>query len=225
MLGRFDEVVATADEGGVFAEQSGLSRTAGAFLRGNKIEALMRSGRWDEALSLAAPTTEASGVFGGTLMLYRAEMHILAGRRREAEQELRDARAVLGATGVPQYAYPFATTEAQIALLANDSDRASEIVQRVLETAVSEDANRYVWPVMWLGARIEADRGAGVSHAVQRTALHELAVVLNTLVASDNGYKALAQAEYSRLTGDDTVAAWRDAVAATCEMNEPHPRA
>ena len=60
MLGRFDEVVALADEGGVFAEQSGLSRTAGAFLRGNKIEALMRSGRWDEALSLAAPTTEAS---------------------------------------------------------------------------------------------------------------------------------------------------------------------
>ena len=69
-------------------------------------------------------------------MLYRAEMHILAGRRREAEQELRDARAALGATGVPQYAYPFATIEAQIALLAGDPDRASEIVQRVLETNV-----------------------------------------------------------------------------------------
>jgi tetratricopeptide (TPR) repeat protein len=95
MLGRFDEVVATADEGGAFAEQSGLSRTAGAFLRGNKVEALTRSGRWDEALSLAVPKTEASGVFGGTLMLYRAEMHILAGRRREAEQELRDARGAL----------------------------------------------------------------------------------------------------------------------------------
>jgi DNA-binding CsgD family transcriptional regulator len=226
MLGRFDEVVAVADEGGVFAEQSGLSRTAGAFLRGNKIEALMRSGRWDEALSLAAPTTEASGVFGGTLMLYRAEMHILAGRRREAEQELRDARAALGATGVPQYAYPFATTEAQIALLSNDPERASEIVQLVLETNISEDANRYVWPVMWLGARIEADRGAGVSHAVQRgNALRELVVVLNTRVVSDNGYKALAEAEYSRLIGGDTVAAWRDAVVATGEMNEPHPRA
>jgi len=47
MLGRFDEVLATADEGGTFAEQSGLSRTAGAFLRGNRVEALMRSGRWD----------------------------------------------------------------------------------------------------------------------------------------------------------------------------------
>ena len=41
------------------------------------------------------------------------------------------------------------------------------------------------------------------------TALHEHAVVLNTRVASDNGYKALAQAEYSRLIGGDTVTAWR----------------
>ena len=57
------------------------------------------------------------------------------------------------------------------------------------------------------------------------TALHELAVVLNTRVASDNGYKALAEAEYSRLIGGDTVSAWRNAVAATGEMNEPHPRA
>jgi DNA-binding NarL/FixJ family response regulator len=224
MLGRFDDVVTTADEGGAFAEQSGLSRTAGAFLRGNKVEALMRSGRWDEALSLAVPKTEASGVFGGTLMLYRAEMHILAGRRREAEQELRDARGALGATGVPQYAYPFATTEAQIALLAGDLDRASEIVQRVLEPNVAKDANRYVWPVMWLGARIEADRGASAQHAVQRAgALHELAVRMSTRVPSDHGYEALAEAEYSRLVGDDTVAAWGVAVTATRQMNEPHP--
>jgi DNA-binding NarL/FixJ family response regulator len=226
MLGRFDDVLTLADEGGVFAEQSGLSRTAGAFLRGNKIEALMRSGRWDEALSLAAPKTEASGVFGGTLMLYRAEMHILAGRRREAEQELRDARGALGATGVPQYAYPFATIEAQIALLAGDTDRAAEIVQRVLDSKVSEDANRYVWPVMWLRARIEADRGAGASDAVQRdAALHEVAGGLTTLVASDIGYKALVDAERVRLVGGDGVTAWGDAVTATRQMHEPYPLA
>ena len=112
-------------------------------------------------------------MFGGTLMLYRAEMHILAGRRREAEQELRDARGALGATGVPQYAYPLATIEAQVALLAGDPDRASEIVRRVLESHVAEDTNRYVWPAMWLGARIEADRGAGAPDA--RTTRHRIA--------------------------------------------------
>jgi DNA-binding NarL/FixJ family response regulator len=226
MLGRFDDVLTLADEGGVFAEQSGLSRTVGAFLRGNKIEALMRSGRWDEALSLAAPKTEASGVFGGTLMLYRAEMHVLAGRRREAEQELRDARGALGATGVPQYAFPFATIEAQIAMLAGDLDRASETVQGVLDSKVSEDASRYVWPAMWLGARIEADRGAGAPGAVQRgTAWHEVAAGLTTLVASDIGYKALVEAEHVRLVGGDAVTAWGDAVTATRQMHEPYPLA
>jgi DNA-binding CsgD family transcriptional regulator len=79
---------------------------------------------------------------------------------------------------------------------------------------------------MWLGARIEADRGAGAPDALRHgTALHEHALVLNTRVASDNGYKALAQAEYSRLIGGDTVTAWVAALAATGEMNEPHPRA
>ena len=223
MLGRFDEVVATVDEGAAFAEQSGLSRTAGAFLRGNKVEALVRSGRWDEAMSQARAKTEASAVFGGTLMLSRAELHILAGRRREAEQELRDARGALGAPGAPQYAYPLAAVEAGIARLAGDLDRASEIVQRVLSGELTSDVDRYRWPVVWLGARIEADRGPKAEHAVQRAgALHELAAGMSTRVPSDHGYKALAAAEYARLHGSDVVTAWGEAVAACRQTNEPH---
>jgi len=159
-------------------------------------------------------------------MLYRAEMHILAGRRREAEQELRDARGALGAPGVPQYAYPLATTEAQIALLAGDLDRASEIMQQVLATGVAKDADRYRWPAVWLGSRIEADRGPEAAHAADRAAaLHKLATAMNAHVPSDHGYKALSEAEYSRLLGGDTVTAWSDAVTATRQMNEPHPLA
>jgi hypothetical protein len=50
MLGRFEEVIATVDRGVALAEQAGLGRTAGSFLRGNRAEALLRSGRLDEAL-------------------------------------------------------------------------------------------------------------------------------------------------------------------------------
>ena len=46
MLGRYDEAVATADEGIAVAEEAGVTRTAGALLRSNKAEALLRSGRW-----------------------------------------------------------------------------------------------------------------------------------------------------------------------------------
>jgi DNA-binding CsgD family transcriptional regulator len=153
-------------------------------------------------------------------------MHILAGRRREAEQELREARGALGATGVPQYAYPFTNIEAQIALLAGDPDRASEIVQKVLVPDLAKEGNRYRWPVVWLGARIEADRGAQAQDAQQRaTAVHQLAAEMSSRVPSDHGYQALAEAEHTRLIGGDIVTAWSDAIAAARRMNEPHPLA
>ena len=43
-------------------------------MRGNKAEALFRSGRWDEALVAATPGAAASGVFAGTPLLLRAEL-------------------------------------------------------------------------------------------------------------------------------------------------------
>jgi DNA-binding CsgD family transcriptional regulator len=226
MLGRFDEVVATADEGETFAEQTGLSRTAGAFLRGNKIEALMRSGRWEDAMSAAVQKAESGGVFAGTLMLYRAEMHVLAGRRREAEIELRDARRELRDTGVPQYAFPLAAAEAHIALLDGDAGRAAQVVHRVLDGDIASDVDRYRWPVVWLGARIEADRAAQKPDAQQRAAeLRELAAGMTASSPADRGYQALAAAEYERACGGDVVAAWRQAVSVCRQMNEPHPLA
>jgi DNA-binding CsgD family transcriptional regulator len=153
-------------------------------------------------------------------------MHILAGRRREAEQELRDARGALGATGVPQYAYPFATTEAHVAMLAGDLDRASEIVRQVLEPDGAKEVNRYQWPVVWLAARIAADRGAQAEDVAQVAAsLQDLASDMSTRVPSDHGYKALAEAEHTRLAGGDVVTAWSDAVTATRKIKEPHPLA
>jgi tetratricopeptide (TPR) repeat protein len=71
MLGRYEAAVRTVDEGTPLVEQAGLDRTVGAFIRGNKGEALMRSGRWEEAMAIAAP-----GVYAGTLSLLRAELHL-----------------------------------------------------------------------------------------------------------------------------------------------------
>jgi DNA-binding CsgD family transcriptional regulator len=99
-------------------------------------------------------------------------------------------------------------------------------LQRVVDTNLVNEANRYLWPVVSLSARIEADRGADVPNAVQRgAALHEMTIGMSTRVPSDHGCKALAEAEYSRLVGGDTVIAWSDAVTATRQMNEPHPLA
>jgi tetratricopeptide (TPR) repeat protein len=101
-LGRHDEAIATADEGAEFAEENGLARTLGVFLRGNKADALVYAGRWQEAEACAAPGTEPPGVFAGGLTLSRAELHVFCGRRDEAELALREARSQLAGAGSRQ---------------------------------------------------------------------------------------------------------------------------
>ena len=115
MLGRYDEAIHAADDGMKAAEQGGLGRTMGAFLRGNKAEALFRSGRWDEALIASNPGAEASGVFAGTLFLLRAELFAAGGQRRQAELDLREARRHLRTTTAAQFALPLELIEAQLA--------------------------------------------------------------------------------------------------------------
>jgi DNA-binding CsgD family transcriptional regulator len=225
MLGRYDEAVVTGEEGVALAEQTGLGRTAGAFLRGNKAEALLRSGRLDEALKCAAPRTEADGVFAGTLTQYRAEVHVAAGRHREAELELKNARRQLRATVAPQFALPIAGTEAEIARLAGDLGRAAEVVERALATETTSTVERYRWPLVWLGMRIEADRPGVAGDYARAAGLSELALRLVPRSASDYGYRALAAAEYARVRGADEVAAWEQAVPASRAMNQPYPLA
>ena len=113
------------------AEQAGLSRTAGAFMRSNRAEALLRSGRWAEALSSAAPGAE-TGVFAGTLLLIRAELHVLAGRRTEAEADLGEARKQLRTTTGAQFLLPPAVVGAELARSAGDLDAARDILALVL---------------------------------------------------------------------------------------------
>jgi DNA-binding CsgD family transcriptional regulator/tetratricopeptide (TPR) repeat protein len=226
ILGRYDEVVVTADEGGQVAEQTGLSRTAGAFLRGNKAEALYRSGRLDEALRCAAQTTEADGVFTATLTLLRAEVHVASGRHREAELELRNVRRQLGATTTPQYALPIAAAEAEIARLGGELDRAAEIVESTLASDAVHGVDRYRWPLAWLATRLEADRAAlGLEAQTGAEGVLSIRMELTSASPVDESYRALEAAEHARLTARDEVAAWEGAVAATRRSNQAHPLA
>ena len=158
MLGRYDEAIQSADEGMKLAEQGGLARTAGAFMRGNKAEALFRSGRWDEALVQATPGAAASGVFAGTPLLLRAELFACNGRRQQAELDLRDARRHLRTSSAAQFALPLAWLEAELARSSGDLDGARETLERALARGDIVEEHRYKWPVLSLAARIEAER-------------------------------------------------------------------
>jgi DNA-binding CsgD family transcriptional regulator len=234
MLGRYDDAVSTVDEGMALAEQAGLARTAGAFMRGNKAEALLRSGRWAEALGCAAPSAEAAGVFAGTLLLVRAEVHVFAGRRTEAESDLREARRQVRNTMAAQFALPLATVEAELARSGGELDAARAIVERALARETAGEDQRYKWPAISLGARIEAERalvardeGRPAPDDAERraTALRDEAEAMNTRTSGDRGHLALVRAEHARLRGADEAQAWQDAVEACRSMNEPWPLA
>ena len=165
MLGRYDDAIESADQGMKAAEQSGLGRTAGAFMRGNKAEALFRSGRWDEALVAATPGAGASGVFAGTPLLLRAELFASNGRRQQAELDLRDARRHLRTSSAAQFALPLAWLEAELARSSGDLDGARETLERALARGDIVEGHRYKWPVLSLAARIEAERAIAARDA------------------------------------------------------------
>lgn len=233
MLGRYDEVIRTIDEGLPLAEQAGLERSMGAFMRGNRAEALMRSGRWQEAMASAVPAGEPPGVYAGALPLLRAELRALSGRPEEAESELREARRALRRSSAAQWLLPMATVEAELARSRADFDTARAVVERALARADISEEHRYKWPLLSLGARIEAERAitrgdrerAGAEAPGRMAALREQAGAMAATTPADRGHRALVEAEYARMFGADGVTAWSDAVGGCRAMNEPHPLA
>lgn len=230
MCGRYDAAAQSAEEGLPLAEQAGFERTVGAFLRGNKGEALMRSGRWKEAMAAVAPGTEAPGVSAGTLLLLRAELQLLSGRRREAEVDLREAARHLRRSAAAQFALPLAAVEAEFARAGGDAHSAREIVERALARTDTGEEHRYKWPLLSRGARIEADRALaardrvpGSEDARRMVELREQAQATATTTAADRGHVALVEAEHARMVGANEVAAWSDVVDAWRAVNEPYP--
>jgi DNA-binding CsgD family transcriptional regulator len=234
MLGRYDEAARTADAGMALAEQAGLARTTGAFMRGNRAEALLRLGRWEEAVVAAAPGAEAAGVYAGALLLVRAEVFLLTGRHAEAESDLREARRQIRNATALQFAFPLTWIEAELARVKGDLDGALALLERALTREDAGEEPRYKWPLLSLAMAVEAeralaarDRGAPIAPDAERRAgaLREEAEAMPPRTAADRGQLALIRAEHARLTGEGEPAAWRAAVEAWASTSEPYPLA
>ena len=233
MLGRFDEVIATVDRGVALAEQAGLGRTAGSFLRGNRAEALLRCGRLDEALVDSASGLEA-GIFAGNLSLLRSEIHLVSGRVAAAERDLREARGHLRMSSAAQFVYPLVGLEADLARSRGDLDGAHETLERALSRDDLGGDPRYKWPVLSFTARTEADRALAArdeGRPVPDDAMALSAAVRDEVLSmdprspADHGHRALVAAEHARLRREGEVDAWREAVERCRAMNEPVPLA
>src|SRR5262249_12828635 len=130
----------------------------GAFLRGNRAEALMRAGRWDEALPALAPEREGAGTPAAAVLILRSELHALSGRAAEARADVREIRQHLRNSTAPQWTLPLEATEAELARADGDLDAAHTILGRALTGLRPGEDPRYRWPVMSLAMRVEAER-------------------------------------------------------------------
>ncbi len=226
--GSHDRAVEVADEGLRLADEWGLARSLGAFLRGNKLEALCRGGRWREAEAASTPGSGAAdGLFAGTVTLQRAELMALSGRYADAQRELSGAQRHLAQATSVQWALPMAFVEAELARAAGDFDRAGATVERGLAATAGAETDRYRWPLVWLGARIAAERAlAEGGRAVKADATPEDALGRGRAqLPADRGYEALTAGERVRGTGAGEAAAWEHAVAVCRETDEPFPLA
>ena len=123
------------------------------------MESLLRLGRWNEAEQLASQALNAmpEGIFAATVLLLRAELAAMTGRYADADVDVRAARRPLGQTRDEQYALTLLYVDALTALGRGDLAAARRLTAEGLADYDSPVSGRYLWPLLWLAARTEAD--------------------------------------------------------------------
>jgi DNA-binding CsgD family transcriptional regulator len=235
MFGRHAEAAEVAGEGIKLAARSGVIRTLGSYLIGNRAEPLLRLGQCDEVDQMTAEALRAlpEGVFAGTLHQIRAELAAMRGRYDEAGRELKNVRRSIGAMVDAQFTLPVRYLTATIALGGGDLAAAREAVTDALG-GIFPWMPRYCWPVLWLGMRVEADeatrfrdRREDVPARIAGRCDHIVAVAASLITPSPSpsaaGYQALVAAERARAAGTDSAAAWLEAAEAWRRAEEPYP--
>jgi len=238
--GRHEEAAQAAREGMELAGRVGLARSLGSFLTGNLMESLVRLGRWHEADELAAQAlnTMPEGVFAATVLQLRAELASMTGRYADADEGVRAARRALGQTRDEQYALTLLYADALAAFGRGDLDGARRLTAEGLADYADATSGRYIWPLLWLAARTEADDATrardrreevGKGTAARLGELASLAADLAVPNTASRGYQALVAAELARAVGSgdaqSDMAAWSAAVTAWQAAAEPYPLA
>jgi DNA-binding CsgD family transcriptional regulator len=174
------------------------------------------------------------GVFAATVLLLRAELTAMTGRYQDADTDVRAARRALGQTRDEQYALTLLYADALIALGRGDLDAARRLTADGLADYGGAMSGRYVWPVLWLASRTEADGATRARDrreevpdgtAARYQELASLAADLTAPNAASRGYRALVTAELVRATGEADVTAWQAAAETWQAAAEPYPLA
>jgi ATP/maltotriose-dependent transcriptional regulator MalT len=220
-FGRSTEAVELAIEGTALAERAGYTRSIGAFLAGNRVESLVRLGRWGEAEQLITTTlaVEPEGVFAASVLEVRAQMAVLAGRYDEARAVLQRTRALMGDTSEAQFDSPLAFIAAELARVQGDLTGALDTLRPVLRDSPRDPwTSRYNWPLAWLGTRIQADlairaRDRRTTVPLLDPAFEQAVAALHVTNPPAEGFQAMCVGERSRYADHHDPDPWEAAAA------------
>jgi DNA-binding NarL/FixJ family response regulator len=209
----------------------GQYRTFGVFLTGNLVEPLVRLGEWAEGEVAARENlvTEPTGIFAATLLEQLGYLAVSRGDLAEAVDLVGQAHKHLGESRETQFSHSLAYIEAEAARARGDLAAAATVVVDGLGELSAWSA-RYAWPLIWLGARIEAD-GAVLARDrnesppapfLDATPRPPGPAELSPVVTA---YRAMTAAEQLRRDGLPAADAWRDVVVAWEHAGDAWPLA
>jgi hypothetical protein len=200
MEGDHQQAADVATAGLALARRVGLTRHVyGGYLIANLSEALIHLGRWSEAESVINDgiRSDIAGVLGIALIVNRAKIAALSGRFEDAERDLNATRG----PGPAQFALPTEFVHALAELGNGRFGMARERIERAFADFPEASLERYEWPLVWLGLRIEAESGEPRPERV--TALRAHGEALPARSAQSRAYHAFAALEAARASGAD----------------------
>jgi ATP/maltotriose-dependent transcriptional regulator MalT len=203
MLGRHREAADEAYRGLELAARVGLTRHVyGLYLVTNCVESLTALGRWSEAERLMDEALDPSlsdAPVWAMLTMRRAMLAALAGRDDDAARYMEVCSMLPPDTGA-QWDMPLAFTKAIVAFGRGDVGRARAHARDGLNSSADEWlSERYRWPLIWFGLRIEAEARSADADAVG--ALRAAADEIPATQPPARAYQALTAAELARATG------------------------
>ncbi|HSC02650.1 MAG TPA: response regulator transcription factor, partial [Solirubrobacteraceae bacterium] len=222
LVGRHQEAADEAYRGLGVAARVGLTQHPyGLYLVYNLAESLMSLGRWSEAGQLLTDALDpriSDAVVRAMLTMRSATLAALAGRYDDASRDMEELRRLAPATDA-QWELPLALAHSIVAFGQGDLDRARVHIVDGLQSAADDSlTERYRWPLIWFGLRIEAEAAHPDSDRVAH--LRPYAAKLSATQAQARAYQALAAAELARATG--TPPDWSPAVEAAREAGDAY---
>ncbi|MGH3415516.1 MAG: LuxR C-terminal-related transcriptional regulator, partial [Actinocrinis sp.] len=213
-VGRYNEAAEVARGGLGSMVPSNLIHAG--MLHNNLAEPLIALGAWDEAARNIDEAIDLNlpGVHDLGLLRIRADLHILRGEYELAQADLDTARRRGGSkTGEPQYVIPLHRAVAGLAAARGRIAEVRKALDTVLAAGVREGDERFLWEMLALVARAEADQAAAGSCPVSESAMPRVAQVAGTLPVHtpvQGVYARLVEAEAirARADGDQDPAVW-----------------